>query len=230
MVSTHPPNIFHGKILGRVLDKYLDLHKRQDAIIPDLMICDYIGDINASRARNMGSIYDIKTLRVDKNQKIYTKHSSQDSHRATYTKTKDVRRDYMRRCEKLDIKCTNDDRTHHFLEALANDFHSGGVHPLVFGTYGEINKETRNLIRLCAMMAASKEENLDVSPLDNAMRKGTAYNVLLTQFMRATRVMAMQTVAQIKLRRATFIQSSNVEAAAAARTEDFKHYLDHGNH
>ena len=108
-VSTHPPNIFHAKIPGQVLDKYLDLHKRQDTIKPDLMILDYIGDIKANGARSIAAIFDIKTLRVEKNRRFYTNHIIKDPRRATNTNTKDFRRDYMIRCEKLDIKCTNDE-------------------------------------------------------------------------------------------------------------------------
>ena len=33
-VSTHPPNIFHGKVPGQALEKYLNLHRRQDTIKP----------------------------------------------------------------------------------------------------------------------------------------------------------------------------------------------------
>ena len=60
VVSAHPPNIFHGKVPGTLLDRYLNLHRRQDAIIPDLMVHDYIGDINANGARCMEAIFDVK--------------------------------------------------------------------------------------------------------------------------------------------------------------------------
>lgn len=41
VVSNRPPNIFHGKVPGPELEKYLKTHKKQEAIIPDLMIHDY---------------------------------------------------------------------------------------------------------------------------------------------------------------------------------------------
>ena len=230
-VSTHPPNIFHGKIPGQLLDKYLNLHRRQDAIIPDLLVHDYVGDLNAHGANFVEAIFDIKTLRIDKNQKYYSEKPNRNpSKRATDIKTKDVRRDYQRRCEKLDIECTNDNGTTYFADAMKNDFHSGGVHPLVFGAFGETNEGTRELIRLCALLASSKEENADASPIDNTLQKGIAYNIYLTQFKRAIGVMATKTAAQIKLRRTTYIRSSKAEAAAAARPDDYDYYPDHGNH
>ena len=100
----------------------------------------------------------------------------------------------MRRYEKLDIECTNDSGTSYFADALKNDFHSGGVHPLVFGAVGETNEEVRELINNCAMMAAAREENSDESPLDNTLQKRVAYNVYRTQFKRAIGVMATRTV------------------------------------
>ena len=71
-VSTHPPNIFNGKIPGPVLDRYLNLHRRQHAILPDLLVHDYAGDLNAQGAGFVEAIFNIKTLRIDKNQKHYS--------------------------------------------------------------------------------------------------------------------------------------------------------------
>ena len=67
-------------------------------------------------------------------------------------------------------------------------------------------------------------------PLDNTLQKGTAYNIFITQFMRAVGVMATRTAAQIKIRRTSFIRSTKMEAAAAARPDDFNYYPDQGNH
>ena len=136
----------------------------------------------------------------------------------------------MKRCEKLDIECTNNDGTTYFADALKNDFNSGGGQPLVFGAFGETNKETRELIRNCAMLAAATEENSDASPLDNTLQKGVAFNVYHTQFRRAIGVMATRTAAQVKLRRTAYLRLMKAEAASAARPDKYNYYPDHGNH
>ena len=92
----------------------------------------------------------MKTLRIDKTRRYYTNHTTNRTRRrAIDTKMNDVRRDYWRRCEKLDRE-SNDIGTNLFTSAMKNDFHSGGVHPLVFGAYGETNEGTRDLIKTCA--------------------------------------------------------------------------------
>ena len=185
--------------------------------------------MNGNGARNMEAIFDVKTMRVDKQRSFYTQKIGKDFVRATDKKVKSVRREYMRRCEKLDIKHTNDDGTHPFAKALQSQFHSGGVHPLVFGQFGETNEETRDLIRLCARYAAAREENADMSPISNSMRNGTTLQVVHSQFRRAIGVIATRTVAQTRLRRIAFIRSSKAEAASAARPESHNHYDDHSS-
>ena len=53
----------------------------------------------------------------------------------------------MRQAEKLDVKCSNNGITHHPLEALGNNFHSGGIHPLVFDAFEKTNMGTKRLIK-----------------------------------------------------------------------------------
>ena len=140
-----------------------------------------------------------------------------------------MRRNYMKRCEKLDLEFTNDDGSHPFAEAMRTQFQSGGVHPLVFGAFGETNDNTRDLVRLCATYAAAKEENADMSPISDEMKKGTTKQVIHTQFKRALGVIATRTMAQTKLRRISYIRSSKAEAAAAARPEDYNTFDENGN-
>ena len=151
-VSVEPPNIFHGKIPVTYLNKYLDNHALRDSIIPDILVHDYKGDSNSHGSGSMEAIFDVKTLRVDKSSNFYKQLPNGLARRATDTKVNTVRRDYMRRAEKLDLECTDDDSTKPFANALKNKFNSGGVHPLVFGAFGEANTECEKLIRMCAKM------------------------------------------------------------------------------
>ena len=68
--TVEPPNIFHGKVPPDCIEKYVNLHQRRDAIIPDILIHDHPSDRNAAGASSMEAIYDIKTLRIDKQQDI----------------------------------------------------------------------------------------------------------------------------------------------------------------
>ena len=135
----------------------------------------------------------------------------------------------MMRAEKLDEKCASNYTTHPFAEALKNHFHSGGVHPLVFGAFGETNKATERLIKACAKYGASRMENSDVTPLSNTMQKGTAYHVMLTQFRRAIGVLAVRTAAETKIRRTELIRATRTEANAAAQPEQRNFYENSGN-
>ena len=117
-VSVEPPNIFHGKVPVIYLKRYLDNHALKDSIIPDILIHDYHSDSNSHGPRSMESIFDIKTLRVDKNSSFYKQLPTGLARRAIDTKVNTVRRDYMRRAEKLDIECTDDNITKPFKNAL----------------------------------------------------------------------------------------------------------------
>lgn len=82
-----------------------------------------------------------------------------------------MRRDYIRWAEMLDEKCAENYTTHPFSEALKNSFHSSGVHPIVFGAFGETNADSERLNKKCAKYAAARAENADVTPLNNTMQK-----------------------------------------------------------
>ena len=220
--TTEPANIFHGKVPGSLLAAYLRLHSRKDAIIPYILAHDFPADANGSGARCMEAIFDIKTLRVDRTAHYYRDQPPDAAHhyRATDRKLATVRRDYQRRAEKLDITCTRDDGSHHFADALRTRFQSGGVHPIVFGAFGESNRQTGLLVRLCAQFAAACTENADFSPLHSSMRRGTARHVLLKLFRRSLGCTGVRVAAEAKLRRVQFIRSSRSAANAAARPVD----------
>ena len=78
-----------------------------------------------------------------------------------------VRRSYILRAEKLDIKCGVNYTTHPFSGVLKYHFNSGGVHHIVFGVLVEINQNTMRMIKKCAKYAAARSENSDVTPLSN---------------------------------------------------------------
>jgi hypothetical protein len=51
--------------------EYQRSHTRKDTIIPDMLVHNYLPDINANGKCSMPAIFDVKTLRVDKNLIIY---------------------------------------------------------------------------------------------------------------------------------------------------------------
>ena len=61
------------------------------------------------------------------------------------------------------------------------------------------------------------------------MQKGSAYQVMLTQFRRAMGVLAVRTVAEIKIKRIELLQAIHTEANAAARPENRRFYDNPGN-
>ena len=140
-----------------------------------------------------------------------------------------VRRHYTRRAEKLDIKCAADYTTHPFVEALKNDYHSVGVHPMVFGAFGKTDAHTLRTIKQCAKYAAARAENSNVTPLNNTIQKGSAYQVILTQSRRALGVLAVRTATEIKIRRTSLIRKTRTEVNTAAQPEHRRFWENSGN-
>ena len=107
-----------------------------------------------------------------------------------------------------------------FATALTSQFHSGGVMPLVFGTYAEANKESHELIKLCARTAAAHEHNARLSPEDLDSSRGSPFQLLLNQFRKAVGVLCIQNVVEEKLRRIMYICPMKEGAKAAAKTSN----------
>mmetsp|Transcript_11318 Transcript_11318/g.14192 ORF Transcript_11318/g.14192 Transcript_11318/m.14192 type:complete len:93 (+) Transcript_11318:583-861(+) len=90
----------------------------------------------------MQAIFDVKTIRVDKpnaatGQGVMYKTTPQAFEKpATEIKTNDTRKQYSTDASKLDGNIGKPGNPNPFTNAL-NSFHSGGVHPLVFGAFGE---------------------------------------------------------------------------------------------
>jgi len=118
-----PPNLFHGKVPGDCIKAYLRLCRKKDKIRPDIIIHNHPKDANSAGTRKMNAIFDVKNLRIDKNEDFYS-DTRRIFRRAVDTKVLRVRRDYMMRAEKLDEKCASNYTTHPFAEALKNQIHS----------------------------------------------------------------------------------------------------------
>ena len=63
-----------------------------------------------------------KTLRIDKNGQFYPINRNRITRKGVEVRVNTVKRDYMRRAEKLDISCNNEINTKPFSNALKNDF------------------------------------------------------------------------------------------------------------
>ena len=135
-----------------------DFVKKNNRIGPDIIIHNNLKDANSSGVRDTNAIFDVKSLRIDKNGHFYS-DNRKIYRRAVDTKVMRVRIDLMMLAEKLDERSVNNYTTNPFAEALKNHFHLGGVHPLVFGAFGETNMETERLITNCTKYAASQMEN-----------------------------------------------------------------------
>ena len=64
-------HFFHLFLFSPLTSKYQRAHTRKDAIIPDMLVHNYLPDVNANGKCSMPAIFDVKTLRVDKNLIIY---------------------------------------------------------------------------------------------------------------------------------------------------------------
>ena len=65
-------SMFSNIIPADMHREYQQLHTRKDVIIPDMLgVHNYLRDVNANGKCSMPAIFDVKTLRVDKNLVIY---------------------------------------------------------------------------------------------------------------------------------------------------------------
>lgn len=113
----------------------------------------------------MNAIFHVKTLRIDKNEDVYSE-TRRSFRQAVDTNLMRVRRDYTKHAENLDEKCAENYTTRLFSEALKTSFYSGGVHPVVFGVFGETNADSKRLIKICTKFAAVRDESIDVTSLN----------------------------------------------------------------
>ena len=64
--------MFQRKIPTRYLNAYCTHHSTMNEIIPDILIHNYKEDDGKHRTACTPAIIDLKTIRVDKNQVMYT--------------------------------------------------------------------------------------------------------------------------------------------------------------
>ena len=70
-VDVEGQNMFSNLIPEDIHREYQRSHTRKDAIIPDMLVHNYLPDVNANGKCSMPAIFNVKTLRVDKNLIIY---------------------------------------------------------------------------------------------------------------------------------------------------------------
>jgi len=133
--------------------EYMRTYEKKDAIIPDILIHNYSTDVNANGATTMQAIFDVKTVRVDKTirltgqGRLYKTTAHAFENPAAEIRSADCRKQYGTSATTLDTKLGTTDNPKPFTTALTSNFHSGGVHPIVFGAFGETKEKTRKLLR-----------------------------------------------------------------------------------
>ena len=186
-----------------------------------MLVHNYLPDVNANGKCSMPAIFDVKTLWVDKNLVIYHQgKGGKNVIRAVKTRVRSTRLSYLNRAKQLDEKLAPGDDLKPFATAIASQFHSGGVIPLVFGTYAEANKETHELIKFCTRTAAVHENNARLSPEDLDLSRGSPFQLLLNQFRKAVGVLYIWKVVEEKLRHIMYIRPSKEGAKAVANTSN----------
>ena len=71
LVDVEAQNMFSNIVPEDVHREYQRSHTRKDAIIPDMLVHNYLPDVNANGKCSMPAIFDVNTLRVDKNLVVY---------------------------------------------------------------------------------------------------------------------------------------------------------------
>ena len=218
-------NIFHGTVKWKYLKLYRDSQVSKDAIIPDILIHNYPSDTNGHGNAVIAAITDVKTVRVDKGQNNYRPgvQGGQSIMRAVKKKTGYTRNAYLKKAMKLDEKFAPGDINRPFSQAIKQTIATGNVIPLVSGAFAEVNVEAQRLIVKCAKHAAALEDNSDITPEEISSAKGSAYNLLLSQFRRGIGCLGMKVAVEEKLRRIMLIRSNKQEANAAAHNGTSNH-------
>ena len=70
-VDVEAQNMFSNIVPEDIHREYQRSHTRKDTIIPDMLVHNYLPDVNANRKCSMPAISDVKTLQIDKNLVIY---------------------------------------------------------------------------------------------------------------------------------------------------------------
>jgi hypothetical protein len=97
------------------------------------------------------------------------------------------------------------------------------VIPLIFGAFGESNKQMDDAVTMFAIHAAATETGLCLSPHNSSNHRSGAYPILLHQFRRALALAAVRGHAELKLKRLHFIRSTESGAKVAGKAPTMKH-------
>jgi hypothetical protein len=221
-------NIFHGKVSGDSLRAYYQAYSetarvhdlrhcnKKDAIIPDVLIHNYplsLPELHSQgrSARSGAAIFEIKGIRIC-NQR-YPAMSRDSDKRADSVRTEYVKK--AQTCDRRFAASTPSD-VGPFQRAISS-FATGGVIPLVFGAFGESNKEVDAAVTMFAIHAAATETGLCLSPHNSSNHRSGAYPILLHQFRRALALAAVRGHAELKLKRLHFIRSTESGAKVAGK-------------
>ena len=134
-----------------------------------------------SLQQSVETIFEVKTMYANKTR--YGSNLMQFS--ATDRRARDIReKEYPGKFKKLDAKFVVDmgsGEAGPFSEAQAQ-FLSGGIIPLFFGAFGDVNDGVEKLVKVLARNAVNADDGISVSPLVNTDRKGGAFAIMLQQF------------------------------------------------
>ena len=119
------PNMIHEKVPCDCIENYINLNQLKDTIIPDILIHSHFRVTNTDEPPKMEVIFDIDTLRIDKNEIFYPEIRR---NLCIAIDTKVMKGDYMRRIEKLGGKGRATYTTCPFSKVLKSDFYSGDVY------------------------------------------------------------------------------------------------------
>ena len=208
-------------MLGKVRDPYMkryidailqaraqDKKNPEGTIIADIVARDLPTEKQASNDSGHGGrsdmIAEVKTMQPGKN--AYEKGNSQDN-KPVNQRAKRVTKDYRNRAAKLDRKLAPDEvgtRTNGQVgpfEAALGEFYTGNVFPIVVGAFGEVNEDANKLIKKLARLTAKTDFGKSMSPLVSHSRKGGAFPIMQSQFLRALGCLTARRQAQHLLKR-----------------------------
>eukprot|EP00956_Cyclotella_meneghiniana_P013488 scaffold19546_cov65-Cyclotella_meneghiniana.AAC.5 len=148
----------------------------------------------------------------------------QDETKPADRRAKEVIIQYSNKFKKLDKQYTADIVGNGDNEEIVGPFESaqkrpigGQVIPLVVRPFEEVNKDFEKVLKTLSRLAAAGEDGMSISPLLlNTDRKGGAFIIMLQQFMRALGVMVVGGMANCKLSRLRYVQTTAEKAKFTA--------------
>eukprot|EP00957_Ditylum_brightwellii_P172219 13110656-Ditylum_brightwellii.AAC.1 len=113
-------------------------------------------------------------------------------------RARQVKEEYTSKAKKCDAQFTQDAQSDNrpFEDALKTFLHGGPI-PLVFGAFGEVNKEFLNFLKTAALAAASMEDRLALSPVKYVHDQRGTYNLILDKFQQIAGVAIVRALAQL---------------------------------